>query len=130
MRAQRSYFVYILASLSGTLYIGVTNDLQRRAFQHKEHEVEGFTKDYDVDRLVYWETFYDVRNAINREKQLKGWRREKRLRSSRSRTRNGRICRESGTRVGVLRLARQKRPDSLRMTAIKGWRRHGTLHRK
>ncbi len=79
MRAQRSYFVYILASLSGTLYIGVTNDLQRRAFQHKQHEIEGFTKEYDVDRLVYWETFYDVRNAIDREKQLKRWRREKKI---------------------------------------------------
>jgi putative endonuclease len=79
MRTQKSYFVYILASLSGTLYIGVTNDLQRRAWQHKQHDVEGFTKEYDVDRLVYWETFYDVRNAIDREKQLKGWRREKKI---------------------------------------------------
>lgn len=79
MRTQKSYFVYILASLSGTLYIGVTNDLQRRVFQHKQHEVEGFTKEYDVGRLVYWETFYDVRNAIDREKQLKGWRREKKI---------------------------------------------------
>jgi putative endonuclease len=79
MRTQKSYFVYILASLSGTLYIGVTNDLQRRAWQHKQHDIEGFTKEYDVDRLVYWETFYDVRNAIDREKQLKGWRREKKI---------------------------------------------------
>ena len=79
MRTQKSYFVYILASLSGTLYIGVTNDLHSRAWQHKQHEIEGFTKEYGADRLVYWETFYDVRNAIDREKQLKGWRREKKI---------------------------------------------------
>jgi putative endonuclease len=79
MRTQKSYFVYILASLSGTLYIGVTNDLQRRAFQHKQHDIEGFTKEYDVDRLVYYETFFIVSNAIAREKQLKGWRREKKI---------------------------------------------------
>lgn len=79
MRTQKSYFVYILGSLSGTLYIGATNDLQRRVFQHKQHDIEGFTKEYDVDRLVYWETFYDVRNAIDRERQLRGWRREKKI---------------------------------------------------
>jgi len=79
MRTQKSYFVYILASLSGTLYIGVTNDLQRRVFQHKQHEVEGFTKEYDVDRLVYYESFFVVSNAIAREKQLKGWRRKKKI---------------------------------------------------
>lgn len=76
---EKHYFVYILASLSGTLYIGVTNDLHRRVWQHKQHEVEGFTKEYEVDRLVYWEDFYDVRNAIDREKQLKGWRRAKKI---------------------------------------------------
>jgi putative endonuclease len=79
MRTQKLYFVYILASLSGTLYIGVTNDLQRRVWQHKQHEIEGFTNEYEVDRLVYYEPFFVVSNAIAREKQLKGWRRGKKI---------------------------------------------------
>ena len=79
MRAQKLYFVYILASLSGTLYIGVTNDLHHRVWQHKQHEIDGFTRKYDVDRLLYWQSFDDVRNAIDREKQVKRWRREKKV---------------------------------------------------
>jgi len=75
----RSYYVYILASLSGTLYIGITNNLERRMVEHKEGLVEGFTKEYSVERLVYFEMYGDVRNAIRREKQLKGWRREKKV---------------------------------------------------
>ena len=77
---RRSYSVYILGSISGTLYIGVTNNLHRRVFQHKRKEIEGFTRDYDVDRLLYFENFQDVRNAIDREKQIKRWRREKKVR--------------------------------------------------
>jgi putative endonuclease len=69
-----SYYVYILASrIGGTLYIGVTNDLVRRVYEHKSGAVEGFTKDYDVDRLVYFEYFDDVEAAIQREKRLKKW---------------------------------------------------------
>jgi putative endonuclease len=79
MRAQKLYFVYILASLSGTLYIGVTNDLHHRVWQHKQHEIDGFTKAYEVDRLAYYESFFIVSNAIAREKQLKGWRRQKKI---------------------------------------------------
>jgi len=79
MRAQKLYFVYILASLSGTLYIGVTNDLHHRVWQHKQHEIDGFTKAYEVDRLVYYESFFIVSNAIARAKQLKGWRRQKKI---------------------------------------------------
>ena len=74
-----AYHVYILASASGVLYTGVTGALERRVAQHKEGLVAGFTKDYDVKRLVYFEGFGDVRDAISREKQIKGWRREKRL---------------------------------------------------
>ena len=59
------------------LYIGVTNNLLKRVFQHKNHAFEGFTDDYNAARLVYWESFDDVHKAIGREKQLKGWRREK-----------------------------------------------------
>ena len=76
---RKQYYVYILASLSGTLYIGITNNLERRMVEHKEGLVEGFTKEYGVERLVYFEMYGDVRNAIHREKQLKGWRRDKKI---------------------------------------------------
>ena len=79
MGAKRSYFVYILGSLSGTLYIGVTSRPERRILEHKQHLQEGFTSKYDVDRLLYYESYDDVRKAIDREKQLKGWRREKKI---------------------------------------------------
>ena len=73
------YFVYIMCSRSGTLYIGMTNSIYRRALQHKRGELEGFSKQYHSDRLVYYESFDDVHKAIGREKQLKGWRREKKI---------------------------------------------------
>src|SRR5271157_3842147 len=73
------YHVYILASASGVLYTGVTNCLERRVAQHKAKLCPGFTAAYDVTRLVYFEPFSDVRAAISREKQLKNWRREKKL---------------------------------------------------
>ena len=76
---QRTYFVYILASRSLTLYIGVTGNLQRRVAQHKHHSFDGFTGNYRIDRLVYYERFNDIHNAITREKQLKRWRREKKI---------------------------------------------------
>ncbi|MBU4311123.1 MAG: GIY-YIG nuclease family protein [Candidatus Omnitrophica bacterium] len=73
----KSYYVYILASKrNGTLYIGVTNDLVRRVYEHKEGLVEGFTKKYKVDRLVYFEETNDVESAITREKRLKKWNRQ------------------------------------------------------
>jgi putative endonuclease len=74
-----SYYVYITASRSLVLYIGVTNNLQRRLYEHKMNLFEGFTKQYDVDRLLYYETFSSVDQAIAREKQLKGWSRSKKL---------------------------------------------------
>ena len=76
---QHKYWVYILASGSGTLYIGMTNNIYVRVLQHKSGEVEGFTSTYKCDRLVYWESFDEVIKAINREKQLKGWRRSKKI---------------------------------------------------
>ena len=79
MRRQKTYSVYILASISGTLYIGITSALEEPVFKHKEGLYDGFTKKYGVNRLVYFESFDDVRNAINREKQLKGWRRAKKI---------------------------------------------------
>ena len=72
----RSFYVYILANrIGGTLYIGVTNDLVRRVFEHKSELMKGFTKKYDVHKLVYFEQFDDVENAIRREKRLKKWKR-------------------------------------------------------
>jgi putative endonuclease len=75
----RDYFVYMLASKSGVLYIGVTNDLARRIFEHRGKWVPGFTGKYNVNRLVHFESFGNIRDAIAREKQLKGWRREKKI---------------------------------------------------
>jgi len=76
---ERSYFVYILASRRGVLYVGITNDPQRRLREHKSGEIAGFTKRYKVNRLVYWEEYGDVTVAIAREKQIKGWTRARKL---------------------------------------------------
>jgi len=73
------YHVYILASASGVLYTGVTNGLERRVAQHKQGLCNGFTKEYEVTRLVCFEGFGDIRDAISREKQIKRWRWEKKL---------------------------------------------------
>ena len=73
------YYVYIMTNGARTLYIGVTNDLMRRVFEHKEKLVEGFTKKYNITMLVYYETTSDVRASIAREKQLKSWRRSKKI---------------------------------------------------
>ena len=74
------YCVYIMASVSGTLYIGLTNNLKRRVWEHKQHLVEGFSDEHDTERLLYFESFEGVSAAIKREKQLKGWKREKKIR--------------------------------------------------
>jgi len=72
--ASRSFYVYILSNrIGGTLYIGVTNDLVRRIAEHKSKSAEGFTKRYGVDRLVYFECFDGIEQAIHREKRLKKW---------------------------------------------------------
>ncbi len=78
--ARPSFFVYIVASPSRTIYIGVTNDLRRRVGEHKTKETPGFTATYNVHHLVWFEEFADAAAAISREKQLKGWRREKKIR--------------------------------------------------
>ena len=74
-----SYFVYIVASPSRTIYIGVTNDLVRRVNEHRMKETPGFTATYHVDRLVWFEEFADPAVAISREKQLKNWTRAKKI---------------------------------------------------
>ena len=80
MRREHHYYVYMTQSASRRpLYIGMTGNLSQRVHQHKTHECEGFTDNYNAVRLVYWESFDDVIKAITREKQLKNWRREKKL---------------------------------------------------
>ncbi|MFI5387474.1 MAG: GIY-YIG nuclease family protein [Fimbriimonadales bacterium] len=74
-----TYYVYIMASLNRTLYTGVTRHLGIRAWQHKEGVYAGFTSKYRVTKLVYWEELSDVNEAISREKQIKRWRREKKV---------------------------------------------------
>ena len=77
MKTIHQYYIYILASkFNGTLYIGITNDLQRRIYEHKKGTKKGFTQKYGISKLVYFETFQDVNEAISREKNLKKWKRD------------------------------------------------------
>ncbi len=75
----RTYYIYIMASRSRVLYTGVTNDLARRASQHKLGLIAGFTSKYRVTRLVHFEEFSDIRDAIAREKEIKGWKRSRKI---------------------------------------------------
>jgi putative endonuclease len=79
MGETRTYYVYIMTNKSGTLYTGVTNSIRRRVRQHKDKLVAGFARKYNIDRLIYYECFTDVRAAIAREKTIKGWLRAKKL---------------------------------------------------
>jgi len=74
-----TYYVYILSNASRLLYTGITSNLERRVWEHKRKVIPGFTSKYNLHHLVYFETFGDVRAAITREKQIKAWRREKRV---------------------------------------------------
>jgi putative endonuclease len=76
---ERFYFAYILASRSRTLYVGVTSDLHRRVFQHKQKTHPGFTARYNCNRLVWFESFSEVSAAIQREKEIKGWTRARKI---------------------------------------------------
>ncbi|MCL5675743.1 MAG: GIY-YIG nuclease family protein [Patescibacteria group bacterium] len=73
------YYVYILSNDSGNFYIGVTNNLAKRVWEHKNKLVEGFTKKYNITKLIYYEFFKDIKEAIVREKQLKNWTRRKKI---------------------------------------------------
>jgi putative endonuclease len=75
----KQYHVYMMASRSRTLYTGVTNDLVKRVFEHKNKIIDGFTRKYNVTNLVYYEIVNDVQAAIQREKQIKGWLRQKKI---------------------------------------------------
>ena len=74
---QHNYYLYMMASNSGTLYTGVTNDLTRRVSEHAQGVVEGFTKKYKCHKLVFYENYSDIKQAIGREKEIKGWLRKK-----------------------------------------------------
>jgi putative endonuclease len=78
-RDRKYYCVYIMGSLSGTLYTEFSGNLHKRVFQHKFHHFEGFTDRYDVTRLLYWESYDDIHKALARETQLKGWNRAKKI---------------------------------------------------
>ena len=75
----KNYYVYIMANNYATLYTGVTNDLVRRAYEHKHKLVPGFTSKYNLTRLVWYEAGSDISAAIGREKQIKGWLRAKKV---------------------------------------------------
>ena len=77
--SNKQYFVYIMTNRSGTLYIGLTNDIKKRIYQHKNKLINSFTKKYNIDRFLYFETFSDVYSAIAREKVIKGWVRKKKI---------------------------------------------------
>ena len=89
------YYVYILTNKTDTvMYIGVTNDLRRRLYEHKNEQIEGFTKKYHVHKLVYFEEYSEINDAISREKQLKRWvrsKKRKRLRTNVSFERNSKL---------------------------------------
>jgi putative endonuclease len=75
----KPYFVFIMSNVAKMMYVGVTNDLDFRVFQHKTKQVDGYTSSYNLFKLVYFETFGDIRAAIAREKQIKGWLRAKKI---------------------------------------------------
>src|SRR6478735_6242432 len=77
--AQQTYYLYILSNNSKTLYVGFTNDLERRVWQHRYKQNDGFTRDYNITMLVYFEAFQWVDDTIAREKQIKRWGRGKKI---------------------------------------------------
>jgi putative endonuclease len=80
MATERQYYVYIMTNKNNiALYTGITRDLKRRVYEHREKLAEGFTKKYNINKLVYYEVFQDPANAISREKQIKGGSRAKKL---------------------------------------------------
>ena len=79
MRETKTYYLYIMTNKSGTLYVGMTNNIRRRVRQHKDKLVAGFTRKYNITRLIYYECFTDVYAAIAYEKRIKGWVRRKKL---------------------------------------------------
>ncbi len=91
----KQYFIYIINKNNTVLHTGVTNDLKRRVYEHKEKLIEGFTKKYNINKLVYYEVFEDVYNAISREKQIKGGSRQKKLDLINCMNKEWRVCMRS-----------------------------------
>jgi len=131
-----SYFTYIMASRSHTLYIGVTEDLLKRVFQHKWKEHEGFTAKYNRDGLVWLEAHQDIAKAISREKPLKSWRRAKKIsliestnpawtdfESRMARLRAGLLSTCHGPNESIRSNRRRKQPQILRCAS--GWQLGG-----
>ncbi len=79
IRVEKTYYVYIMASQRLVLYIGITSNIHKRVFQHKQHVFGGFAAKYNVTNLVYFERYGSVGKALRREKELKDWRREKKI---------------------------------------------------
>ena len=79
MKGLHQYYVYIMTNKSGTLYTGLTNNLERRMNEHKNKLLKGFSEKYNITRLVFYEVFNDIRSALSREKQIKGWVRSKKI---------------------------------------------------
>ena len=79
MQTRNQYYVYIITNKSGTLYTGVTNNIKKRVYEHKNKLIPGFTEKYNINCLIYFETFGDVYSAITREKTIKGWLRKKKI---------------------------------------------------
>lgn len=75
----KTYWVYIMSNKSNTLYIGITNNLQRRVYEHQNKLVEGFTARYNINRLMFFEEFNSPKEAIEAEKKIKGWTRKKKM---------------------------------------------------
>lgn len=96
MSSERTYYVYIMASESRVLYIGITSDLERRVYEHKQRRIPGFTSRYKVTRLVWYETTNDVEEAIAFEKKLKLLTVPRRLRSLKNEIRIGEILARIG----------------------------------
>ena len=120
---ERFYFTYIIASKSRTLYVGVTGDLRRRVFQHKQKTHPGFTARYNCNRLVWFETFSEVSAAIQREKEIKGWTPRQKDRSDRSRKPNmGRLERAVVSAIGSARVMKKQILRSAYPTILAGSR--------
>ena len=79
MGKENQYYVYIMTNKSETLYVGMTNNIKKRVYEHKNKIIDGFTKKYNIRRLLYFETFGDSNSAIAREKTIKGWLRKKKI---------------------------------------------------
>ncbi len=124
MSSEKGYSVYIMASKSRTLYTGMTNDLQKRVFQHKNDLIAGFTMKYRIHRLVHYEQFTNVSTAITREKEIKGWSRAKKIRLIESENPLGKTWRSIGTTMcrptSVSVTQRNRRGDYSRSLAALG----------